>query len=78
VSGLHAVRVAARLRGELKTEVEQQHGRYGEYKILVDGDVVIDGGLAAVLGVLPSGRKIVEAVRTRLEGGAKTAVTSSP
>jgi hypothetical protein len=42
------------------------HGRYGEYKVLVDDDLVIDGGALAALGVLPSGRKVVEAVRERL------------
>jgi hypothetical protein len=41
-------------------------GRYGEFKVLVDGQTVIDAGSLAVLGVLPSGRKIVEAVRARL------------
>jgi hypothetical protein len=58
--------VAARLRRELKTEVEMAHGRYGEFKVLVDSDVVIDGGPLAVLGVLPSGRKVVEAVQSHL------------
>jgi hypothetical protein len=58
--------VAAKLRRELQIEVDTQHGRYGEYKILVDGETVVDGGALAVLGVLPSGRKVVEAVRTRL------------
>jgi hypothetical protein len=28
---------------------------YGEFKILVDGDTIIDGGATAFLGVLPSG-----------------------
>jgi hypothetical protein len=42
------------------------HGHYGEYKVLVDDDLVIDGGALAALGVLPSGRKVVEAVRARL------------
>jgi len=41
-------------------------GKYGEFKILVDGETVIDAGALAVVGVLPSGRKIVEAVRARL------------
>jgi len=41
-------------------------GRYGEFKVLVDGESVIDGGALAALGVLPSGRKIVDAVRARL------------
>ena len=42
------------------------HGRYGEYKIQVDGETVIDGGALAVLGIASSGRKAVEAVRARL------------
>jgi hypothetical protein len=65
---LHAVRVAARLRRELQTEVKMVRGRYGEFKVLVDGEAVIDGGTLAVLGVLPSGSKIVETVRGRLSG----------
>jgi hypothetical protein len=43
------------------------HGHYAEFKVLVDGDTIIDGGAAAVLGVLPSGKKIVAAVRDRLK-----------
>jgi hypothetical protein len=58
--------VAARLRRELGTEVEMVRGRYGEFKVLVDGAPVVDGGALAALGVLPSGRKIVNAVRARL------------
>jgi hypothetical protein len=58
--------VAARLRRELGIEVNTTHGRYGEYKVLVDGETVIDGGVIAVLGVLPSPRKVVAAVRARL------------
>ena len=42
------------------------NGRYGEFKVLVDDAVVIDAGALAALGVLPSGRKVVEAVRMRL------------
>ena len=42
------------------------HGRYGEFKVLVDGETVIDAGPLAALGVLPSGRKVVEAVQARL------------
>lgn len=42
------------------------HGRYGEFKILVDGEVLIDAGAMAFLGVLPTGKKVVEAVRKRL------------
>ena len=40
---------------------------YGEFKVLVGGDTIIDGGAAAFLGVLPSGRTIVAAVRDRLK-----------
>jgi hypothetical protein len=65
---LHAVRVAARLRRELGTDVDMVRGRYGEFKVLVDDETVIDAGALAVLGVLPSGRKVVEAVRARLSG----------
>jgi hypothetical protein len=41
-------------------------GHYGEFKVLVDGRIVIDGGAPAFLGVLPSGRKILAAVQARL------------
>jgi hypothetical protein len=58
--------VAARLRRELRTDVDMVRGGYGEFKVLVDGDPVVDAGAMAALGVLPSGRKVVEAVRARL------------
>ena len=54
------------MRRELRTDVEMVRGHYGEFKVLVDGEIVIDGGPLAVLGVLPSGRKVVETVRGRL------------
>jgi hypothetical protein len=60
--------VAAQLRRELKTEVEMVRGRYGEFKVLVDGDVVVDGGAKVVLGIMPSRRSVVDAVRARLAG----------
>jgi len=60
--------VAARLRRELQTDVEMVRGHYGEFKVLVDGEAVIDPGALAIVGVLPSGRKVVDAVRTRLGG----------
>ena len=55
--------MAARIRRELETDVEMVRGRYGEFKVLVDGKTVIDGGPLAALGVLPSGRKVLEVVR---------------
>ena len=59
--------MAARLRRELQAEVEMVRGHYGEFKVLVDGEPIIDGGAAAFLGVLPSGRTIVTAVRDSLK-----------
>jgi hypothetical protein len=58
--------VAARLRRELKTEVDAVHGRYGEYKVLVDGVLVFEGGPLVILGVMPSGKKILQQVRKAL------------
>jgi hypothetical protein len=58
--------VAARLRRELRTDVEMVHGKYGEFKVLVDGKTVVDAGALAILGVLPSGKKVVDSVRARL------------
>jgi hypothetical protein len=49
-----------------RTNVEMVRGCYWEFKVLVDGGTVIDGGAAALLGVLPSGRKILPAIRARL------------
>jgi hypothetical protein len=58
--------VAARLRRELRAEVEMVRGRYGEFKVLVDGKIVVDGGALAALGVLPPSRKVLDAVRAGL------------
>ena len=58
--------MAARLRRELGIEVATEHGRYGEYRVLVDGEVVVDGGALAKLGVLPPARRTIETVRARL------------
>ena len=58
--------MAARLRRELQTDVDMVKGRYGEFKVLVDGAPVVDAGALAALGVLPSGRTVVDAVRARL------------
>ncbi|HKP47122.1 MAG TPA: hypothetical protein VJT50_11025 [Pyrinomonadaceae bacterium] len=58
--------MAARLKRELKIEIDTEHGRYGEYKIFVDGELVIDGGARAALGILPSAKKVVSTVQERL------------
>jgi hypothetical protein len=58
--------VAARLRRELKTQVELVHGPYGNFKVVVDGETIVDAGAWAALGILPSSRKVLEAVRAKL------------
>lgn len=40
------------------------HGRYGEFKVLVDGRVLVDGGAKVILGIMPSARTVLDAVRT--------------
>jgi hypothetical protein len=62
--------VAARIRRELQTDVDMVHGSYGEFKVQVDGQTLIDGGALAFMGVLPSGREVLEAVRARLSSSA--------
>ena len=42
------------------------HGKYGEFQVLVDGKAVIDGGSLAFLGVMPSARRVIEAVKKAL------------
>jgi hypothetical protein len=46
--------------------VETIRGHYGEYKVLVDGETVVDGGPLVTLGLMPSARKIVAKVRAAL------------
>lgn len=67
---MHAVRVAARLRRQLGIEVDTVRGHYGEYTVLVDGEVIVDGGPMVVLGLLPRARTVVDRVRARLEPDA--------
>lgn len=42
------------------------HGSYGEFKVLVNDEVAIDAGALTALGVVPSTRRIIDAVRARL------------
>ncbi len=62
--------MAARLRRELKTDVDLVNGKYGEFKVLLDGAVIVDGGSAAFLGILPSATKILAAIREHLPARA--------
>lgn len=54
------------MRRELAVDVDLVRGPYGKFKVLVDGEVVVDGGAWAALGVLPSGPDVVKAVRERM------------
>lgn len=58
--------MAARIRRELGVDVQMIRGHYGEYKVLVDGEVVVDGGPLVMVGVMPPARKTLEVVRDRL------------
>jgi hypothetical protein len=59
--------VTARLRRELGIDVEMEHGRYGEFKVLVDGQLVVDGIAMGTMGFPPTSKKIVELVRAHLQ-----------
>jgi len=65
--------VAARLREDLHTEVRMVHGHYGEFKVLVDDRVVVDGGKKVILGIMPPASAVLEAVRRSLGGQGSTA-----
>ena len=67
--------MAARLRRELGIDVDAIKGSYGEYKVLVDDAVVIDGGALVILGVMPSTRTIIETVRARLNPSQRSQET---
>jgi hypothetical protein len=43
------------------------HGRYGVYHVMVDDEIVVDGGVISIIGLLPPPRDIIEQVRARLE-----------
>ncbi len=67
MSGIQAARAAAYLRKELGVEAELVGGHYGELSVLVDGEEVINGGVLAFLGVLPSLRRIRDAVAAKMD-----------
>ena len=69
MSALHAARVAARLREELGVDPERVHGRYGEFRVLVDGEELLSAGGLAFLGVMPPVEAILANVRDRLASG---------
>jgi hypothetical protein len=66
VSGIQAARAAAYLRKELGIDAVLVEGDYGELSVQVDGEEVINGGALAFLGVLPSLRRIRDAVAAKV------------
>jgi hypothetical protein len=66
VSGIQAARAAAFLRKELGIDAVLVEGHYGELSVQVDGEEVINGGALAFLGVLPSLRRIRDAVAAKV------------
>ena len=66
MSGIQATRAAAFLRKELGIDAVLVEGHYGELSVQVDGEEVINGGALAFLGVLPSLRRIRDAVAAKV------------
>ena len=66
MSGIQATRAAAYLRRELGINAELVEGHYGELSVQVDGEEVINGGALAFMGVLPSLRRIRDAVAAKI------------
>lgn len=66
MSGIQAARAAAYLRKELGIDAVLVEGDYGELSVQVDGEEVINGGALAFLGVLPSLRRIRDAVAAKV------------
>ena len=59
--------MAARIRRELGIEVTEEAGDYGEFTVLVDGELIRRGNtIATMFAVLPPVAEIVAAVRERL------------
>ncbi len=56
------------MRRTLGVEPQMVHGRYGEFKVLVDGEPVVESGALGFLGVLPGVSEVLARVRERLGG----------
>jgi hypothetical protein len=50
--------VAASLKDDPRFEVEVVEGRYGEFTVLVDGELIVESGPLGFVGVLPSVQKV--------------------
>jgi hypothetical protein len=58
--------VAALLRKELGVPIEKLSGAYGEFTVLVDDQIVLSGGPAVWLGIMPAADEVLRRVRERL------------
>ena len=58
--------MAATLRRDLHLDVELVNGHYGEFRVLVDDEEIVNGGAMGFVGVLPTVRKVRELVERRL------------
>ena len=58
--------MAARLRHDLGCDVSLESGHYGEFSVLVDGEVVIAGGPMTMLAVLPPYGRVLAVVSAKL------------
>lgn len=76
MSGIQAARAATFLRKELGVDPVLVEGHYGELSVLVDGEEVINGGALAFLGVLPSLRRIRDAVAAKLDAARDASASS--
>ena len=58
--------MAASLKGDPRFEVEVVEGRYGEFAVLVDGELIVEGGRLGFVGVLPSVQKVRALIERKL------------
>lgn len=58
------------MQKELGVPIEKLSGAYGEFTVLVGDEVVMTGGPATWLGIMPSADEVLRKVRERLSGRA--------
>lgn len=54
------------MQKELGVPIEKLSGAYGEFTVLVGDEVVLTGGPATWLGIMPSAGEVLRKVRERL------------
>lgn len=55
--------MAAKVRRVFHADVEVVGAPYGHFEVLLDGELVLEGGPLAALGILPSASDVIEALR---------------